>query len=396
MRSWNLPARLLSYVRNVYRMGRAAQQQCDVSLWRMMREHWRLRKLNELRIGEYFAYGLFDPDMPWEAKTEYVGGKLMRRLWSALNPIEYRWIFKDKLVFKRLCQGMGLPTAELLGVFDPDWGYDAAGNPLRTADDLRRWIGGLEDANVVFKPTAGAEGEMVRVFGGKTEASEPALLDLEGTPRSAQELYDYFTDDEKLAVACSGAPQITPTFLIERRLRSHPELARLSPETLCTVRLVTLRDREPKIPAHVVAAEYKIQTGSTGADNVALGALPVGVDAETGVLGTGVHIDSDTGVAFLQRVEVVPSSGQRFTGTQIPLWADTLALATRAADSFPYARAVGWDIAVTPEGPRIVEGNWAWGEKGAQGGPNRGLYHGDFKHVCDRLIREGKADRALV
>ena len=396
MTPWNLPLRALKYARNVYAMGRQAQEQCDVSFRRMMGEHWRLRKLNELRIGEYFGFGLFDPAMEWERKTEYIGQRLMRRLWSALNPIEYRYIFKDKLIFKRLCLHMGLPTADLLGVFDPDWGYEVDGQPLRTAEDLAAWIRRLEDPNVVFKPTAGAEGQMIRAFCDKTESPEPALLDLEGARHTADELYEYFTDYDRLEEACSGAPEISPTFLIEERLRPHPDLARLSPETLCTLRLVTLRDREMGVAPQIVAAAYKLQTERSGADNIARGAMAISVDCESGRLGTGWIKPHAGEVPTLKRYEEAPGTGVRFTGLMVPAWEEARDLALRAAAAFPCVRAVGWDVAVTPDGPRLLEGNWAWCEKLAQGGGGRGIYRGDFKAVCDRLRAEGKADKELV
>ena len=41
------------------------------------------------------------------------------------------------------------------------------------------------------------------------------------------------------------------------------------------------------------------------------------------------------------------------------MWAETRALAERAHAAFPYKTAVGWDIAITEDGPVIVEGNSA-------------------------------------
>jgi hypothetical protein len=61
-----------------------------------------------------------------------------------------------------------------------------------------------------------------------------------------------------------------------------------------------------------------------------------------------------------QRVEVHPDTGTRFSGLQMPFWKEVLDLCTRAARVTPNLRSVGWDIALTPEGPVIVEGNPDW------------------------------------
>ncbi|MFO7956940.1 MAG: sugar-transfer associated ATP-grasp domain-containing protein, partial [Candidatus Brocadiia bacterium] len=150
------------------------------------------------------------------------------------------------------------------------------------------------------------------------------------------------------------------------------------------------------VPAQIIAAEYKLQTGAAGADNVALGSLPVGVDTDTGTLGTALEVSDSTGVAHPDRIERCPVSGERFAGVHVPCWEQAVEVALKAAECFPWVRAVGWDIAVTPDGPFIVEGNWAWGHTGAQVGPARGLYHGAFKKVCDRLRAEGRAEKELV
>lgn len=390
----NIPTRAWKYWSRFSRLGREAKAKHGVSKWRILREHWALRGNTGLRLDEYFFFGLFDPDMPTEAKEEYIGQKLMRPLWSALNPIEYRYLFKNKLVFKQVCVGAGLPVADFLGVFDPDWGYAANGQPLRTAEDLARWIADIEDANVVFKPTAGAEGRMVLVFKGKTQGAAPALVAVDGEEWPAERLWRHLTDEAALERACLGAVEIAPTFLIERRLRPHPALAALSPETLCTIRVLTLRDRGTA--PHVMRAIFKLQTSASGLDNLAQGSVAIGVDMETGKLRTGWVKPKKGEMADLARLDTDPASGLEFVGKQLPCWEEVMDVAVRGAAAFSSVRSLGWDIAVTPDGPAILEGNWNWCEKHGQCGFGRGLWHGDFKTVSERLIAEGKVKKPKV
>lgn len=55
-----------------------------------------------------------------------------------------------------------------------------------------------------------------------------------------------------------------------------------------------------------------------------------------------------------------PASGAYLPGFQIPFWPELIACVRRAMDRVPGMGYVGWDIAVTPDGPELIEGNWHW------------------------------------
>ena len=391
--------RYLAFRSDFRRLGAEAQQKYGASVSQMRKEFMSLRDANGLGRHEYFYFGLFDPSLPWERKREYIGNALLRRLWSALNPIEYRYIFKNKLVFDQVCRSAGLPSPPFVAVFDPDHGRTADGRPLRTVAEIEEWIRTGTDGDIVMKPAEGAEGKMVRAFKGKRLDPAPALIALDDTPVTAQELHDFLTDAERLREACEG-PETNACILIQRRVRNHPALARLAPHTLNTLRLVTLQDRG--IEPAIIAATLKLQTGTSGMDNLHWGSLVISVDMESGFLKTAWTVAPDAyrgrfeQLPPLERMETAPTSGIRFADVRIPMWNEAKQTALRAAAAFPYVRAIGWDVAVTPDGPCIIEGNWAWGGAIAQGGSGRGLYHGNFKRICDRLREEGKADQALV
>ena len=55
-----------------------------------------------------------------------------------------------------------------------------------------------------------------------------------------------------------------------------------------------------------------------------------------------------------------PASGAYLPGFQIPFWLELTACVHRAMDRVPGMGYVGWDIAVTHDGPELIEGNWHW------------------------------------
>ena len=52
-----------------------------------------------------------------------------------------------------------------------------------------------------------------------------------------------------------------------------------------------------------------------------------------------------------------PITGVRFEGFEIPFFNEAVDLCKRAAMVVPQVQYVGWDVAITPSGPVIIEGN---------------------------------------
>jgi hypothetical protein len=86
-------------------------------------------------------------------------------------------------------------------------------------------------------------------------------------------------------------------------------------------------------------------------------------------------------------VEKHPTSGLTFSGYQIPHWAETKALAARAHDLFPEFGVFGWDVAVTPEGPLIIECNANPFHALYQIATGRGILNNEFKPRLDAVAR---------
>ena len=60
-------------------------------------------------------------------------------------------------------------------------------------------------------------------------------------------------------------------------------------------------------------------------------------------------------------------------------------VALAAAAGFPWARAIGWDIAISDRGPILIEGNERWSPSLIQIPAPQGLMHGELKALYDRL-----------
>jgi hypothetical protein len=348
---------------------------------------WDLLVLNATRrigVKAYFHYRLFDPRLTRKEKSEYLPDthRFKARFRTLLNPHAYRLPFANKLVFNRIFGGAGLPVAPLLGLYDPELGQDSEGRSLRTAADLRDWLGRRGQNGFVFKPVAGTDGYQVLVFTGPAPDDPGSFLTMGGERYDADRLAAFAAQTARLEKVALGDPR---PYLLEERIFPHHLLADLIGPTLCCVRVVTLigRSGEPSI----LGAVYKIQPEPLGVDHLDYGALGSWVDLETGALGPGRSRQN------FEYASVVPGTSRKFVGFQLPHWEEIKRLALRAATIVPWARAIGWDIGISEKGPVLIEGNWHWSTNLLQIAAPHGLMTGELKALTDALASGRKNGR---
>lgn len=140
--------------------------------------------------------------------------------------------------------------------------------------------------------------------------------------------------------------------LLEEYVEQHPALMALSPSGLNTVRVFTQLHEEH---VDILGARLRVSVNST-IDNMAAGNLAAPINIETGVVnGPGVYSD----ITKEDRT-THPITGKIIDGFIVPLWDKAIELAQRAALHTPENRSVGWDIAITEQGPELIEGNHNW------------------------------------
>ncbi len=135
--------------------------------------------------------------------------------------------------------------------------------------------------------------------------------------------------------------------VLEELLVQHEEMARMCPTSVNTVRVATmLGDKQEGI----VYAFLRIGNGKV-MDNVDQGGMAARVDLDSGTLKT-VAADKAGNV-----YEKHPMTGTDIIGFTIPCWEEVKAMCLEAMHKVPQMRYVAWDVAVTPDGPRFIEGN---------------------------------------
>jgi hypothetical protein len=135
--------------------------------------------------------------------------------------------------------------------------------------------------------------------------------------------------------------------LVEQVLEQHERLARLYPDSVNTVRMITYLD--PNGTLHVIASVLRIGNGDV-VDNFASGGMFTMLDEAGVALYPGVDKQSNV-------YETHPATGVQIAGFAVPRYDEITDMVEEAARRLPTVPYVGWDIAVTPEGPALIEAN---------------------------------------
>ena len=135
--------------------------------------------------------------------------------------------------------------------------------------------------------------------------------------------------------------------LIEELIIQKDELNNLHPQSINDVRLVTVL-KDDKV--NIVGAFLRIGNGKF-VDNINSGGMFTPINIDTGIIEFPAA-DKDGNI-----YEKHPLTNVSIVGFKIPLWEECIKLVNEAAFVVPSVRYVGWDIAITNEGPVFIEAN---------------------------------------
>lgn len=321
----------------------------------------RLCKKDRFVPAEAFRLGLFRPDRDREGASPYVSRKRLTKAQEKLNPAGWAGLLKNKDVFYRHCMALDVPIPRLYAVADATSpGWSCAGRPLATPDDWHTFFRETLPGEFAVKPAVGAYGQgfnlFCRVDGHYVDAFQAHL--------KADALYETLVSTKGMR------------YIIQERLHNHAALVQLSgTEMLQTVRMITLVDDNGDVRllhAHlkVIEADEIVDTFLRGLK----GNIEAPVALNAGRLQTANRIPGTGGEVVT--VPVHPKTKTAFAGLELPFWSEARRLVERTALLFLPVRTIGWDVALTPNGPMIVEGNVWWDP------PNQ---HGDMEMLLRRL-----------
>lgn len=315
------------------------------------RQAFYARLIPLLRAGftlkEIRLWGVLDPTLSAKQRKRYVSKRHFMQFQARTSPKSHAALLEDKEVFYRYAAAIGMPIPSTVGFLSCHHSRSTAQvTPEQHHAALEHAITAQEGRALLLKPTNGVYGQGLRSFqvqdGQLHEHGEPVTLSalMQSLPERSRHV-------------------------LQERLRNHPTLQALTGvSTLQTLRVVTGLPPYPCARATVLSAAWRSVVEDTLADNFDYGRsgnLRARVDCETGQILQVVRA-ARTGFG-LEDVRHHPNTDAELVGQTLPDWPQVIELLSTFAPLFYPIRLVGWDVALTDKGPRVLEGNF-WFDPG--------------------------------
>jgi len=277
----------------------------------------------------YYSFGL---DCVGTKLSDYVFPGEFRNAEKCINDLKnpFYFTFTDKRITSIVLHFFGLPQKKPFGVLDVDSEWQLQVSLLE---------GGTISWNEFLAKNAGIDlfCKSLTGFGG------------EGAFRITQEDIREILAMNDVVVKRIHDLFILPAILQEV-IENHPLIAEVNPDTLNTIRINTvIKDSTP----HILGAKLRMGTGSCQVDNYSMGGVIVPVDMTTGKLTKTGQRKPPYGFLHTEH----PDTHIVFEGREIPFWGEICSLVVKGHSLLREPHTIGWDIAVTPSGPLIVEVN---------------------------------------
>ena len=197
-----------------------------------------------------------------------------------------------------------------------DWLYSATSS----LDDFRKFA--KKHNETVIKPMAGKEGQGIRI---------------ESLPQTDNDLTTLFSSLKDHDV------------LIEERIKQHAEMV-FGNNSVNTIRAYTLTHPQSGNTV-LLKTVLRVGIGDSIVDNSHSGGCAYEVDREKGTIVSPYY------AANGKSSYIHPGTNICMLGRSIPFWDEVKDLCQKAAQRLPKCGYIGWDVAITENGPILIEGN---------------------------------------
>ena len=303
--------------------------------------------------------------VPRETWPDYLINEPLKTRYAAFTSADARNLADDKTRFYEHCVRNGIRTAPILALITPLQTGRTAIPHIYSCERLSEI---LVPGEYFLKPMNGSHGK-----GTFSLRVDQGGLHWSGRTGSHQEFFD----------ECVAILKHTNALILQPKLVNHQTIRDIThARGLSTIRVVTFRDADE---VAVVAACLRIVVGNSEVDNFSHGEsgnLVAGIDVANGKLITSIGSHSRSWPRMID-VPQHPGSHAPILGQTMPYWDDLITLVKKAHASAEGLRTVGWDVAITQDGPLIVEANWRYDIDILQVAYKKG-----FRQVIDRQLAQ--------
>lgn len=307
----------------------------------VMRDYCQLYRQKGLTMEEYDEFE-FEKQSE-QFRINFLGKHEQRHYLRLLNPEKYYILMRNKYLTHKMLENTGVRQAPLYTYYQPEGSVSPNDEIANDVSGLVRILRNKGVTECVMKATENSHGEGVLLIQDIQYAGNDAtFLDHNGQRAS-------------LSAMLGRQPLI-----FEGVVRQTEQFASFNPSSVNTVRFMTAL--YPDNHAEVFATFIKIGRAGSIVDNAGDGGnVDVAVNPDTGVLQYAIRYD---GWHNIHDIDRHPDSNAPLNGVTIKHWDAIKAEVCRFQQALPYCRVAGWDIAITDEGPLVIEVNDLWDRTG--------------------------------
>lgn len=285
--------------------------------------------IREKEMSYYFSHLLFKKNI--SNYQDYIGNKKLVQIQREV--FRPNAILENKILFQRFIQENNIPGPTWLaqvenGHFTENNFSEKLTTPERLVHLLEELIDSCSASDSIFlKPSSGIGG------GGAHKINKEKLA-------NSEETHKLFADLQNDA------------YIIQEAVVQHEAMSLLNSSSLNTVRIISYRNPDGEVG--IASALSRMGSGGAHVDNSCLGGIFVPIDINKASLNKcGYSFIAKGGVSYTSH----PDTGIVFEGFELPYFSQSLKLVCYAASFFENP-IIGWDVAVTGNGPILIEGNY--------------------------------------
>lgn len=301
----------------------------------------RQRNRKGLSLREYY-------NMEFEKQSDsfrksYLGFSEERHYLDILNPIKFYVLSYNKYLTHKVLENTGIRTSLLYCYYQPEGDYCNSNEIASDCRDVFRILKQKCVRECVVKHPEGSHGANVFVIKEIIYKEDDAVL------------VRFDGEQQLLSSVLNDTPLI-----FESLVRQTRQFSAFNASSVNTVRFMTTL--YPDGSAKVIATWFKVGRDGKCVDNAGDGGnVSAGVDVDTGRIYNVMRFD---GWRNAKTVDCHPDNGIQLKDVIIENWDRIKSEVIKYQQAFPYCRAAGWDVAITDDGPVVLEVNDRWDTTG--------------------------------
>lgn len=313
----------------------------EVNRKKIIADYMALYKTKGLTMDEYYDFEL--EKRSEDFRKSFLGLNEQRHYLDLLNPMKYYILARNKFIAHKMLEHTGVRKSTLYCYYQPESRVNSSQEIASNIEDVYRILKNRGVSECVVKTTESSHGDNVWVIKSIIYTDTDA------------EMVRF--DGQKLML--SQLLQETP-LIFESAIHQTQQFSDLNSSSVNTVRFMTAL--YPDASAKIIATFIKIGRSGRCVDNAGSGGnVDVCVDVETGELRYAIQYD---GWRKIKEIDCHPDSGNPINGVVINNWEAIKSEVIKFQQAFPYCKVAGWDIAITEEGPVVIEVNDFWDRTG--------------------------------